>query len=297
VKVVPLDVLPVRQAGRVETDDRGDVSAGRVVFSPRNAAWLAAMSAGAAWAAAFELSLGGVALFALSTAFVLLFGHSLGSHRKLVHDAFDCPRWLERGLVYSGVLVGLAGPIGLLRQHELRDHAQRRPDCHRYLRHGSGWLRDAYWQLACELRLDDPPAIKLERRITSDPFYAWLERTWRWQQAPVALVLFACGGFAWVLWGVCARVTAGVVGHWIVGYLAHNHGEMRYRVPDAAVQGRNVRLVSLLTMGECWHNNHHAYPDSARLGLEPGQWDPGWWVLLALKRAGLVTRIALPHAH
>ena len=40
-------------------------------------------------------------------------------------------------------------------------------------------------------------------------------------------------------------------------------------IRGAAVQGRNVRFVSLLTMGECWHNNHHAFPGSARLGLAP----------------------------
>jgi hypothetical protein len=47
-------------------------------------------------------------------------------------------------------------------------------------------------------------------------------------------------------------------------------------------------------MGECWHNNHHAFPGSARLGLAPGEWDPGWWVLLGLRRLGLVWAIRLP---
>ena len=59
-------------------------------------------------------------------------------------------------------------------------------------------------------------------------------------------------------------------------------------------QGRNVRFASLLTMGECWHNNHHAYPGSARLGLDQGEWDPGWWVLLGLQRLGMVTNLRLP---
>ena len=83
-------------------------------------------------------------------------------------------------------------------------------------------------------------------------------------------------------------------GHWIIGHLAHNHGEMSHVVRGAAVQGRNVRFASLLTMGECWHNNHHAFPDSARLGLLPGEWDPGWWALLALRRIGLVWALRLP---
>jgi fatty-acid desaturase len=52
---------------------------------------------------------------------------------------------------------------------------------------------------------------------------------------------------------------------------------MRYEVGDAAVQGRNIRFTSLLTVGESWHNDHHAFPGSARLGLFAGEWDPGWW--------------------
>ena len=53
-------------------------------------------------------------------------------------------------------------------------------------------------------------------------------------------------------------------------------------------------LVGGVTMGECWHNNHHAFPGSARLALAPGEWDPGWWVLLGLRRLGLVWAIRLP---
>jgi len=192
------------------------------------------------------------------------------------------------------VQVGLAGPIGLLRQHELRDYAQRLPECHDYLRHGGSFWRDAWWQLHCELRLEREPAIHIEPRIVHDRFYRFLERTWMLQQLPPALLLFAIGGWGFVFWGTCARVAAGVFGHWLIGYFAHNHGGMHHVVDGAAVQGRNIPLTSLLTMGESWHNNHHAFPGSARLGLYAGEWDPGWWMLLALRKLGLVWNIRLP---
>lgn len=233
-------------------------------------------------------------LYLMSTAFVLLFGHSLGNHRKLVHNSFECPKWLEYALVWSGTQVGLAGPIGLLRQHDLRDFAQRLPECHDYLRHGRSPLVDAWWQLNCALELDRPPEIRLESRITRDRVLNFLERTWMLQQLPLALVFFAWGDWAFVFWGVGARISTAVSGHWLIGYLAHNHGELAREVRGAAVQGRNVRWTSLLTMGECWHNNHHAFPGSARLGLAPGEWDPGWWVLAALERLGLVWSLRLP---
>jgi len=279
---------------RVRHREVRDVIVGHVAFSPTKGLWFLGMLAGAVCAAAFFFSLAGLTLFVVSTAVVLLFGHSLGSHRKLVHDSYGCPRWLEYTLVYLGVQVGLAGPLGLLRQHEMRDYAQRLQECHDYLRHGRKWWLDAWWQLCCELRLSNPPEIALEKRVADDRFFQWLERTWMAQHLPWAILFYGWGGWAFVFWGVCARVTAGVFGHWIIGYLAHNHGEMQRVVVGAAVQGRNVRWTSLVTMGECWHNNHHAFPGSARLGLREDEWDPGWWVLSGLRSIGLVWNIRLP---
>lgn len=279
---------------RIRHRDVAEVCEGRVAFSWSKGAWFLGMTGAALVGGVLTFSASALALYLVSTAVVLLFGHSLGSHRKLIHGSFDCPRWLEYTLVYLGVQVGLAGPLGLLRQHELRDYAQRLPTCHDYLRHGRGFWRDAWWQLVCELRLAREPALVIEPRIASDRFYRFLEKTWMLQHLPWVLLFFAWGGWGFVFWGVCARVATGVFGHWIIGFLAHNHGEMHHSVDGAAVQGRNVRWTSLLTMGECWHNNHHAFPGSAKLGLRPGEWDPGWWALRALMKLRLVRNPRLP---
>ena len=266
------------------------------MFSPIKSAWVLGMSASAIIGGAMTFTWPAALLFAVSTGIVLLFGHSLGSHRKLVHDSFQCPKWLEYALVYCGVQVGIAGPIGLLKQHDLRDFAQRLPNCHAYLRHGSSAIVDAWWQTNCELKLTESPSIALEPRITEDVFYRFLERTWMAQHLPWAMAFWIWGGWSFVFWGVCARVSACIFGHWAIGFLAHNHGDVVREVRWAAVQGRNVRWVSLLTMGECWHNNHHAFPCSARLGLTADEWDPGWWVLSVLQRVGLVWGLKLPDA-
>ena len=96
-----------------------------------------------------------------------------------------------------------------------------------------------------------------------------------------------------------ARVAVSVTGHWLVGYFAHNRGPRSWHIEGAGVQGYNVPYCGLVTMGEAWHNNHHAFPGSARLGLATARADPGWWVLLALARLGLVwglkTPDVLPH--
>ncbi|MFZ6657133.1 acyl-CoA desaturase [Undibacterium sp. TJN19] len=279
---------------RVMAADALSVQTGTVVYSPVKSIWISSMFFAAIVGGFHYFNWAAFVLFVSSTVVVLLFGHSLGSHRKLIHNSFSCPLWLEYILVYLGVQVGLAGPIGLLRQHELRDYAQRLPACHDYLRHGRGIWTDAWWQLHCDLRLLQPPEIRIEPQIADDRFYRFLEKTWMLQQLPIALLFYGWGGWAFVFWGVCARVTATVFGHWFIGYFAHNHGQLHYEVKGAAVQGHNIPFVSLLTMGECWHNNHHAYPGSARLGLQAGEWDPGWWALILLQKMGLVSNLKLP---
>ncbi|MRV73348.1 acyl-CoA desaturase [Duganella sp. FT92W] len=280
---------------RITHIDEGNVLRGTVRWSPAKSLWITAMAITSIVGGYLTFSWSNLLLFTGATAFVLLFGHTLGSHRKLIHDSYQCPKWLEYALVYAGVQVGLAGPLGLRLQHDLRDHAQRQPDCHPYLRHGQPLLADGWWQLHCELALAQPPALTLPDAVAHDRFYRFLERTWMLQQLPPALALYAFGGWPFVVWGVCAGITASVTGHWLIGYFAHNHGPMHNEITGAAVQGHNVRLASLITLGESWHNNHHAFPGSARLGLYPGEWDPGWWTLALLRRCGLVWDIIQAH--
>ncbi len=271
-----------------------DVENGEVHWEPIRSLWFSTMALGALVGGTLTFSWSAFVLFVVTTAFVLLCGHSLGMHRKLIHESFQCPKWLEYFLVYCGVLVGLSGPLGLLRTHDLRDYAQRQKACHDFFGHRRSPLVDAWWQLHCELRLRRPPDILVEARIEEDPVYRFLQKTWMLQQLPWALLFFAIGGWGWVFWGVCARVTAGVFGHWLIGHFAHRHGDQAHIVEGASVQGYNVPFAVLLTMGECWHNNHHAFPGSAKLGLYEGEWDPGWWVLLVLQRMGLVWNLKTP---
>lgn len=283
-----------RGVHRIAADATSDPRFGRVRWSPVKSLWIGGMTAAAILGGALTFSWDALALFLLTTAITLCGGHSLGMHRRLIHNSYACPLWLEYLLVYLGVLVGMAGPYGMTRTHDMRDWAQRRADCHDYFAHRQPFLIDGWWQLHCELTLDRPPVLRFEDRIAADPVYRFMERSWMWQQLPWALLFFALGGWGWVFWGICARVAVCVTGHWLVGYFAHNDGHRDWHVEGAGVQGYNVRFCGLITMGEAWHNNHHAYPGSARLGLYEGQTDIGWWVLMALKRVGLVWNIRTP---
>jgi len=64
----------------------------------------------------------------------------------------------------------------------------------------------------------------------------------------------------------------------------------------AGVQASNLPGWGFLTHGECWHNNHHAFPESARLGVAQGQPDPGWIALRLLQQCGLASNEGLSRA-
>jgi fatty-acid desaturase len=282
------------RAPRMSDGSGTDAVAGEVNWKPVKSLWISAMTVAAMLAGPATFTWAALALFTVTTAVTVCLGHSLGMHRRLIHHAFECPIWLERLFVYLGTLVGMAGPYGMIRQHDIRDWAQRKPRCHAYLAHRSTLLRDGFWQLHCELKLRHPPELLIERRVANDVFYRFLERSWMAQQIPWALLFFVLGGASWVVWGIAVRVALSVTGHWLVGYFAHNRGPRSWHIEGAGVQGYNVPYCGLITMGEAWHNNHHAFPASARLGLLPGETDPGWWVLMLLARLGLVWDVKTP---
>ncbi|MEM9009746.1 MAG: acyl-CoA desaturase [Pseudomonadota bacterium] len=281
----------MRATDRVFPTSDCSATAGYVRWSPGKSLWYSAMLLG---------GLAGIVLYpsveAAAAAFVLLLltlclGHSVGMHRLLIHRTFEAPRWLEYTLVYLGTLVGMAGPIGMFRIHEIRDWQQQQPDCHSFAKHDVGFWRDAIWQMHCEQILTQPPDLVIEDRVTQDRFYQGLECTWRWQQLPLALLLWSIGGIGFVLWGICLRIAVSLTGHWCTVHFAHTVGERPFVQDDIAVDGRNLPMFGVLTFGEAFHNNHHAFPRSARMGLTDGQPDPGWWVIRALAAIGLATDV------
>ncbi|GAA3708013.1 fatty acid desaturase [Sphingomonas cynarae] len=266
---------------------------GRIEWAPARSVWMLTMTGTALLLAPVHVTSGAVLLFLATSAVTLCLGHSIGLHRLLIHHSLSTSRWMEALLVYLGTLVGMAGPIGMVRLHDTRDWAQRQTACHDLHAHRAPMWKDAWWQMHCRLLLDAPPRFVPEAALNGR-FYRWLEASWMLQQLPWAIIFFWIGGMPWLIWGVPVRIAVGVSGHWLVGHITHRRGPQGWVIDDTAVQGHDLPVAALITFGEAWHGNHHAWPGSARLGLGPGQPDPGWWVLLALRYAGLVWDLREP---
>ena len=137
-----------RSPRMVDADDT-DAVEGVVRWKAGKSLWISTMTVVGLVGGPFFFSWSALAVFVVMSAVTVCLGHSLGMHRRLIHRSYDCPLWLERFFVYCGTLVGMAGPYGMIRQHDIRDWAQRKPQCHPYLAHRSSMLRDGFWQLHC----------------------------------------------------------------------------------------------------------------------------------------------------
>jgi fatty-acid desaturase len=100
--------------------------------------------------------------------------------------------------------------------------------------------------------------------LCKDRFHRWISK-WHWVPITMlAALLLVVGGWRFVLWGIFFRTVIGLHSTWLVNSATHMWGRQRFHTRD---DSRNSLWVALLTFGEGWHNNHHAYPQSARHGM------------------------------
>lgn len=279
---------------RMIAGPHSDPNQGHVRWVPSKSIWVTAMTIIAVGFGPVTFSWSAFSIFIITTAVTICAGHSVGMHRLLIHRSFACPLWLEHILVYLGVLVGMAGPFGMIYAHDIRDWAQRQTSCHDLHAHRRSFLVDAFWQMHCVVALQHPPHFVIEPRVAEDRFYRFLEATWMAQQLPWAVLFYVMGDWSWVVWGIAVRVSVSLTGHWLIGHFAHRDGHQGWRVDDVAVQGFNLPAFGLITFGEAYHGNHHAFPESAQLGVERGQIDLGYLFVRALLHLGLADAIKLP---
>jgi stearoyl-CoA desaturase (delta-9 desaturase) len=218
-------------------------------------------------------------------------GISLGFHRMLTHRSLRCPRWLEYAFALCGTLALQGGPIDWVATHRAHHaHTDREGDPHNVNR-GLRWAHIEWLYRYNDARPSEAEQRRLAPDLAGDPVYRFLERTYVLWQIALGLVLFAAGGWPWVIWGIFVRVVVTYHVTWLVNSAAHDSGYRSYRTGDRST---NNWVVALLTWGEGWHNNHHAFPYSARHGLRRFEIDVTWYSIRLLAMLRMARDIKLP---
>lgn len=267
-------------------------SVGRVGFAPAKALWLWVNLSGAL--VALTLGLPTFAeTFGLGalTFLTLCVGHSVGLHRGLIHGTFEMSARVRHTLVTLFALTGLGGPLSWIRLHHVRDHWQCQGDCPPYFAYGHGLARDFWWNLHLGFRPTSWEPYALCARWERDPYLRFVERGW-WAFGVAFFVLVGLflGWHTALILGPL-RVAGSLLGHWFIGYWTHTHGPQAFAIPGARESGTNSRGLGWISFGEGFHNNHHALPDSARMGVVRGEFDLGWCVVQLLEQLGLVHKV------
>ena len=268
----------------------------------------AAFAGGLAWISLEGLAPGYLALW-LAMHVVNTCGISVGFHRLATHRSFACGRWTRRTLLIMGSM-GAQGPVIHWTSNHRRHHhtCDAVGDVHSPLCDEDGrpfrsafvgfWHAHVGWLFRS--RPTNPVRYTLD--LIKDTDVMFVNRHYmKWVALGIVLPGAVAAAFAhtWqsfllgALVGGLMRVFLAQHVTWFINSLTHMFGRRTFSTPDRST---NLTWLALPSVGESWHNNHHAFPYSARLGLTWRQPDPGWWLVVALRTAGLAWDIKTPTA-
>ncbi len=232
-------------------------------------------------------------------------GITVGFHRLFVHRSFETVRPVKFALAVLGSM-SVQGPLLRWAAYHRRHHkhSDEPEDPHSPHRFGEGlwgviagaWHAHLGWMFAAA-----PPNLgRYVRDLYADKLLRLVSRLFGLWVILGLLIPTAIGGLlsgTWTgallgfLWGGLARIF--LVHHvtWSINSVCHIWGRRPFKVRD---ESRNNFLCGFLAMGEGWHNNHHAFPTSARHGLRWWEFDFSFLVIRLLELLGLAWRVRVP---
>ncbi|MFM7051629.1 MAG: acyl-CoA desaturase [Planctomycetota bacterium] len=235
-------------------------------------------------------------------------GVTIGYHRLVTHRSFRAKRPIEWFFAVAGSMAA-QGPIlwwaaTHRRHHQHSDHEHDPHSPHAGQKPGfvgrvRGFMHSHIGWLFADLRAD---AVRYIPDLTSDRalkrisslFPLWVLLGLALPAAIGGLVTMSwMGALLGFLWGGLVRMFLLHHVTWSVNSVCHLWGARDYRSGD---ESRNNPVMGVLALGEGWHNNHHAFPASARHGLKWWQFDLSWIVIRSLEKLGLAEKVRIPSA-
>jgi stearoyl-CoA desaturase (delta-9 desaturase) len=228
------------------------------------------------------------------------FGVTVGFHRLFTHRAFKTTRAIRGALAALGS-AAIEGPVISWVADHRKHHAfsDREGDPHSpHVDHGGGWrgaLKGLFHAHMGWLFIHTHRGRKTRYApdLVNDPVVSFVDRTFVFWAIGGLGAAFGLGvaiggsvgaGLSGLLWGGLVRIL--VLHHvtYSINSLCHYFGRKRF---DTGDESRNLAWLAPLSMGEAWHNNHHAFPTSAAHGLRWWEFDPSALVIRLLERLGL----------
>ena len=254
------------------------------------------------WGSAVNLSdiLSALALYALTG-----FGITVGFHRLFTHSGFTPHRILRIALAVLGSMAvegSVTSWVATHRRHHMfSDHAGDPHSPHRYGDRGAALLRGlAFSHVGWLFVSDASDASRYAPDMLRDRDIRRIDRLFPVLALGSLAVPFAIGfGLSRTLVGaLTALVWAGLVRMallhhvtWSVNSLCHTFGR---RPEETTDQSTNLWPLAIVSLGDNWHNIHHAHPSWARHGARPGMIDPSAWLIRRFEQAGWATKVRWP---
>ncbi|HEX2057313.1 MAG TPA: acyl-CoA desaturase [Actinomycetota bacterium] len=235
-------------------------------------------------------------------------GITVGFHRYLTHGGFETLPWLRAAFAVAGSMAIQGSVIAWVSDHR-RHHAfsDRPGDPHSpHLDEGPGikgvvkglWYAHVGWLFKEEQTsaerwapdlLKDPVMVRIDRL-----FPLWIVLSFTLPPLLGGLLTWSVGGAVTAfLWASLARIFLLHHVTWSINSICHFYGNRPYSTQDHSTNNWPLAIISF---GESWHNNHHAFPTSAVHGISRGQVDLSGGFIRILQRMGLVrdVKVASP---
>ncbi len=211
-------------------------------------------------------------------------GIGIGYHRLLTHRGFKTPKWVEYTLSIIGTLAIQSGPLSWVTTHRIHHaftESEKDPHSPRF---GTYWAHIGWIFRGTSQNQSWATMQRYCPDFANDRFHQIIDKYYYVPTIVLAAGLFAIGGLSMVLWAVFLRTVIGWHFTWLVNSATHLWGTRRFETRD---DSRNNGLIAAITWGEGWHNNHHAYPRSAKHGMAWYEFDINWMEIWVMQKLGL----------
>lgn len=203
--------------------------------------------------------------------FIGMVGSSITLHRLLSHRSFRTYPWLEKFLTFISVYTTMGSTLSWAALHRFHhknadeNHDPHTPNIDKKFNLKQGlkiWFGYGWTTSSVDIRT-------LCKDLIDDPLHCWIHLNYFKIIIVTSIILILIDPYLWVfVYAIPACMVQHVAG--ITNVLGHSHGYRNFETNDLST---NSWICNLFTLGEGWHNNHHADPSKYYLGHKWWEWD------------------------